>query len=70
MKGIHDLHKSPSKMDSFPCYKPMFLSWCKSYKEEVSEMRELILYGSSDEKQLREEFKQLTGKRFKRRKGE
>lgn len=48
-------------------YKPMFLSWCKSYEEEERELRELIESGPADEKQLRAEYLTLTGKRFKRR---
>lgn len=45
-------------------YSPMFLSWCKSYDEEVAEFTELILGKPADEKLLRKEYKQLTGKRF------
>lgn len=49
-------------------YSPMFLSWCKSYEQEVKEMREmreLIEAQPSDVKQLKEEYKTLTGKRYR-----
>lgn len=49
-------------------YEAKFLSWCKSYKEEVNEFRELIESGPSDVKQLKEEYKQLAGKAFRRTK--
>lgn len=51
-------------------YEPMYLSWCKSYEEEVAEFEELILGNPADVKLLRQEYEQLTGKRFRRRKGE
>jgi hypothetical protein len=51
-------------------YKTKFLSWAKSYEEEVSEMRELILGNPADVELLKREYYQLTGKRFRRRKGE
>lgn len=50
-------------------YQPMFLSWCKSYEEEVKELRELIEAGPADVKQLKEEYQQLTGKRYRRHNG-
>lgn len=49
-------------------YKPLFLSWCKSYEEEEREMRELIDGNPSDVKLLKEEYLQLTGKRYRSRK--
>lgn len=49
-------------------YKPMFLSWCKSYEEEEREMRELIDGNPADVKQLRAEYLQLTGKNYRRKK--
>lgn len=51
-------------------YDPMFLSWCRSYEEEVTEFEELILGNPADVKILRQEYQELTGKRFKRKKGE
>ena len=51
-------------------YNPMFLSWCKSYEEEVQEIRDLILGNPEDVRLLKDEYKELTGKRFKRKKGE
>ena len=45
-------------------YDPMFLSWCKSYEQEEREMRELISGKPADEKLLRQEYQQLTGKRY------
>lgn len=51
-------------------YNPQFLSWCKSFEQEEKEMRELILGNPSDVKQLKNEYQQLTGKAFKRKKGE
>lgn len=46
----------------------MFLSWCKSYEEEVKEFRELIDSSPADVKQLKEEYLQLTGKRYRKAK--
>jgi len=46
-------------------YVPMFLSWCLSYDHEVKTMKSLIQSKPSDEKQLRQEYKELTGKRYK-----
>ena len=51
-------------------YTPRFLSWAKSYEDEVSEMRELILGNPADVDLLKREYEQLTGKRFRRRKCE
>lgn len=51
-------------------YKPMFLSCCTSYEEEVAEFRELILANPGDVAMLKKEYQQLTGKQFKRKKGE
>ena len=51
-------------------YKPKFLSWCKSFEGEVAEMRELILGNPADVKQLKQEYEILTGKAFRRKKGE
>lgn len=51
-------------------YQPRYLSWCKSYEDEVKELRELILSGPSDVKLLKEEYYNPTGTRFKRRAGE
>lgn len=46
-------------------YEPMFLSWCKSYDEEVSELRELIAQNPEDVKMLKKEYEQLTGKKYR-----
>jgi hypothetical protein len=51
-------------------YKPMFLSWCKSYEEEEAEMRELIASSPADVKLLKQEYVRLTGKAFRRKKDE
>ena len=51
-------------------YNSMFLSWCKSYEEEEAEMRELILGEPGDVHMLKKEYAQLTGKQFRRCKGE
>ena len=51
-------------------YTPRFLSWAKSYEDEVSEMRELILGDPADVDLLKREYEILTGKRFRRRKHE
>lgn len=47
-------------------YKPKFLSWCKSYEEEVKELRELIEGNPNDVKLLKQEYLELTGKRYKK----
>tara|TARA_R100000951_G_scaffold101420_1_gene92983 strand:+ start:41597 stop:41761 length:165 start_codon:yes stop_codon:yes gene_type:complete len=51
-------------------YNPRFLSWCKSYEEEEQEFRELICGNPSDVHMLKDEYEQLTGKRFRRRNNE
>lgn len=51
-------------------YKPMFLSWAKSYEDEERELRELICGEPADVKLLKQEYEQLTGKRFRRRNNE
>lgn len=48
-------------------YTPRCLSWCKSYEEEERELRELIECEPADVKQLKEEYKQLTGKSYRRK---
>lgn len=50
-------------MSNFYC--PKFLDWCKSYEQEEKEMRELIEGNPADVKQLKFEYQQLTGKRYK-----
>lgn len=57
-------------MDGVKQYSPRFLSWAKSYEDEVSEMRELILGNPADVDLLKREYEILTGKRFRRRKCE
>lgn len=49
-------------------YRGKFLSWAKSYDEEVAEMRELICGEPDDVHMLKREYEDLTGKRFRRRK--
>lgn len=51
-------------------YNPMFLSWCMSYEEEEKELRRLITGNPADIKMLKQEYYELTGKRFRRRKNE
>jgi hypothetical protein len=51
-------------------YKPFRLSWTKSYEEEVLELRKLILGNPSDVDLLKSEYKELTGKTFRRKKYE
>jgi hypothetical protein len=51
-------------------YNPRFLSWCKSYEEEEKEFRELICGSPADVGLLKDEYEQLTGKRFRRRNNE
>jgi len=46
-------------------YDPRFLGWCTSYGQEVLELKELIDSKPSDEKQLRQEYKILTGKNYR-----
>lgn len=48
-------------------YKPEFLSWCKSYEQEEMEMRQLILGKPEDVDLLKQEYEELTGKKFRRR---
>lgn len=52
------------KIVNYLDYEPSFLGWAKSYDDEVSEFRELIEGRPDDEKQLRAEYKKLTGKRY------
>lgn len=68
MEKLKALNK---KAKGYPvnAYKPMFLSWCKSYEQEVKELRELIETEPADVKQLKEEYQQLTGKRYRRKNG-
>lgn len=46
-------------------YEPQFLSWCKSYDQEVTEMRELIAQNPADVKMLKKEYEELTGKKYR-----
>lgn len=55
-----------TKVNSFKPYVSRYLSWCTSYDQEVKELRELIDGGPSDEKLLKREYKELTGKRYKK----
>jgi hypothetical protein len=67
MKIIIDIEKVIEKHEK-QGYHPRFLMWATSYKNEVEEMRELILGEPADVKLLKEEYQELTGKRFRRRK--
>lgn len=49
-------------------YEPKFISWCMNYEEEEKELRRLICGNPTDTKLLKQEYEQLTGKRFRRRK--
>lgn len=51
-------------------YQPKFLSWCKSYEQEVKEIRGLILNNPADKTLLKKEYKELTGKQFRRKHNE
>jgi len=51
-------------------YKPRFLSWAKSYEDEVSQFRELISGNPADVKLLKQEYEILTGKRYRRKNDE
>lgn len=48
-------------------YNPKFFSWCKSYEQEEREMRETIEGNPADVKLLKQEYYELTGKRYKRK---
>jgi hydroxyacyl-ACP dehydratase HTD2-like protein with hotdog domain len=51
-------------------YQPYRLGWCKSYDEEVEKFRHLILCNPIDVDLLKDEYYELTGKRFRRKKDE
>jgi hypothetical protein len=51
-------------------YKPRFLSWAKSYEDEVSQFREFISGNPADVKLLKQEYEILTGKRYRRKNDE
>ena len=51
-------------------YNPYRLGWTKSYEEEEAEFRRLILTEPADVDLLKDEYYELTGKRFRRRKDE
>ena len=51
-------------------YKPQFISWCTSYEEEERELRRLITGNPADIKMLKQEYYELTGKLFRRKKNE
>ena len=46
-------------------YKPMFLSWCKSYEDEKREFEHLIGGKPNDVELLKEEYEQLTGNEYR-----
>lgn len=45
-------------------YKPKFLSWTKSYRQEVETMVQLIQGNPADIELLKEEYYQLTGEEY------
>jgi len=51
-------------------YRPSYLSWAKSYEDEVSQFRELISGNPADVKLLKQEYESLTGKRYRRNRDE
>ena len=51
-------------------YEAHYLSWARSYAQGEKELRELILANPADVRLLKKEYYELTGKRFRRRKGE
>ena len=51
-------------------YSPYRLGWAKSYEHEVEEFRRLILSEPADLDLLKDEYKELTGKRFRRKRDE
>jgi hypothetical protein len=48
-------------------YVPKFFSWCNSFEQEEKEMRETIDGNPADVKILKQEYYELTGKRYKRK---
>jgi hypothetical protein len=68
-KTLEESLKEVKKMLE-PPYKARFLSWSKSYQEEVDNFRALILDAPADVKLLKQEYEQLTGKQFRRKKDE
>lgn len=62
---IHEGIVEANKAAVLP-YKPMHLSWCTSYEEEVEEFKELIEGKPADIGQLKNEYYQLTGKVYRR----
>ena len=48
-------------------YKPKFLGWTKSYDEEVRSLRRLIELSPDDNKTLKRDYKELTGKWYRRK---
>lgn len=45
-------------------YKPEFLSWCKSYEQEVEELEYLISCEPVDADLLKDEYESLTGEEY------
>lgn len=60
----------PGTGKSAQVYEATTLSWAKSEEQEEQELRELILGNPADVKLLKKEYEQLTGKKFRRKKGE
>ena len=48
-------------------YSPYRLGWTKSYEQEEKEFRELIIGNPIDVDLLKDEYYELTGKRFRRK---
>ena len=63
---LHEDHNPYYDTERPIYYNPQFLSWCKSYDEEVQEFKDLIESKPSDLKQLKHEFFMLTGKHYKK----
>ena len=45
-------------------YKAKFLSWCKSYEQEVEEFEHLISCEPADVELLKDEYEELTGEEY------
>lgn len=45
-------------------YEAKFLSWCKSYRQEVQTMVQLIQGNPADVELLKQEYEQLTGEEY------
>lgn len=66
---IRSLREIPYRVTD-EAYTPKFLSWCKSLEQETKELRGLILGNPVDVAQLKQEYRELTGKQFRRKPNE